>query len=391
MGVAREAFEPASTLELLDRLIAFPTVSCDPNRELIEFVRGFLVERGIASELYLAERGRKANLFATLGPTDRPGIMLSGHTDVVPVEGQAWSKDPFRMTLDGEKAFGRGAADMKGFLACSLRLAHEAARRELSIPIHLAFSHDEEVGCLGVRSMIDGLALRRVRPRFAIVGEPTSMRIATGHKGKIAARATCCGVEAHSALAPRSLNAIHLACEFVAAVRDQQNAIEQGATRDGAYDVPYTTLHVGRINGGTGLNIVPNRCTVDFEIRNIADDDASAILGRLADAAARLVAERRRIFPQADLRIDALNAYPGLATPADAEVVRFMSDLVACEDLTKVAFGTEGGLFAERLCMPTVVCGPGSMDQGHRADEFIALQQIDACDRMMDRLLQACL
>ncbi len=380
-----------NTLEVLDRLIAFPTVSRDPNRDLIEFIRHLLAENGTGSEVYVGESGRKANLFVTLGPTDRPGIILSGHTDVVPVDGQIWSTDPFRMTLGDGKVFGRGTADMKGFLACALRLAIRAARESLAMPIHLALSHDEEVGCIGVRSMIDGLAQRPVRPRFVIVGEPTAMRIATGHKGKIAARATCCGVEAHSALAPQSLNAIHLACDFVDAVRDHQDHLERAGSRDEAYDIPYSTLHVGRIDGGTALNIVPNRCTVDFEIRNVAQDHAGAILDLLVKDAGRIAARRREAFPQADIRIDVLNAYPGLATPEDAEVVRFVGSLLEVRGLSKVAFGTEAGLFSERLGVPVVVCGPGSMEQGHKPDEFIALDQLEACDRMMDRLLQTCL
>lgn len=380
-----------NTLELLDRLIAFPTVSRDPNRELIEFVRQFLAEREIGSDLYLAEDGRKANLFATIGPTDKPGVMLSGHTDVVPVDGQNWSKAPFRMTLAEGKAYGRGAADMKGFLACALTLADRAAQQSLATPIHLAFSHDEEIGCVGVRSMIDGLAAGAIRPRLAIVGEPTSMRIATGHKGKIGARATCCGVAGHSALAPRALNAIHLACDFIDALRESQTLLEREGPRDDDYDVPYTTLHVGRIEGGTALNIVPNRCMVDFEIRNIAQDDAGALLRRLMNEAAAIAGRHRDAFPQAAIGIDAFNDYPGLATPADAEVVRFVGGLVPSQDLMKVDFGTEGGLFSTRLGVPVVVCGPGSMNQGHKPDEFIAIDQLEACDHMMERLLQRCL
>jgi acetylornithine deacetylase len=380
-----------TTLELLDRLIAFPTVSRDPNRELIEFVRQFLAERGIASDLYLAEAGRKANLFATIGPTEKPGVMLSGHTDVVPVDGQNWSKDPFRMALADGKAYGRGTTDMKGFLACALALADRAARESLATPIHLAFSHDEEVGCVGVRSMIDGLAADAVRPRFAIVGEPTSMRIATGHKGKIGARATCCGVAGHSALAPRALNAIHLACDFIDALRERQDHIEREGPRDDDYDVPYTTLHVGRIDGGTALNIVPSRCTVDFEIRNIEQDDAGALLDRLMNEAAAITARHRDTFPQAHIGIDVFNEYPGLATPADAEVVRFVGSLAPSQDLSKVDFGTEGGLFSKRLGVPVVICGPGSMNQGHKPDEFIALDQLEVCDHMMERLLDRCL
>ena len=392
-GTRRYRDVPASTttFELLDRLVAFPTVSCEPNRALIDFVQQFLAERGVEAELFEAEDGRKANLFATIGPKALPGIMLSGHTDVVPVEGQNWSRDPFRLTRDDRRVFGRGTADMKGFLACALRLADQAARVELTTPIHLAFSHDEEVGCIGVRSLIAGLAARAFRPRFAIVGEPTAMRIATGHKGKIAARATCCGVDGHSALAPRALNAIHLACDFVAMVREQQERQACEGARDEGYEVPYSTLHVGRIDGGTALNIVPNRCLVDFEIRNVAEDDAGAILDQLVVAAGALARGHRSAFAQADVRIETVNSYPGLATPDDAAVVGFVADLVGSPDRFKVAFGTEAGLFASQLGVPVVVCGPGSMTEGHKPDEFVSLDQLEACDRMMSRLLQKCL
>ncbi|MEW6124114.1 MAG: acetylornithine deacetylase [Pseudomonadota bacterium] len=376
-----------NALDILDRLIAFPTVSRDPNRELIAFVADLLAAHGVASEIIATPDGRKANLYATIGPTDRPGILLSGHTDVVPVDGQDWSSDPFRLRVADGRAYGRGAADMKGFLACALALAQRAAAQELAVPLHLAFSHDEEVGCLGVRSLIDRLAQAPIRPRMCIIGEPTSMRIATGHKGKLAARATCCGVEGHSALAPKALNAIHLACDFVGVLRAGQERLAAQGPRDDDYDIPYTTLHAGVIAGGTALNIVPNRCTVDFEIRNVAQDDASAILRGLMDEAALLVAARRVEFPQADIAVDVVNAYPGLATPPDAEVVSFVRALVEDPTTFKVAFGTEGGLFDGALAIPTVVCGPGSMDQGHKPDEFVALDQLAACDRMVDRLL----
>ena len=381
---------PMTSLEILDKLVAFPTVSRDSNRDLIEFVRSFLAERNIEAELICTADGQKANLFATVGPKNVPGVMLSGHTDVVPVDDQNWSADPFRMRVSSGRAYGRGTADMKGFVACALSLVGRMADTKLSKPIHLAFSHDEEVGCIGVRFLIDELAKRLVKPRFAIIGEPTLMRLATGHKGKIAARATCCGVEGHSALAPKALNAIHLACDFVGFIRQSQQEIVEAGSRDEGYDVPYTTLHVGRIEGGTALNIVPGKCTVDFEIRNIGRDDGTAILDRLTEGAMRIALKRRDAFSQADIRVDVVNQYPGLATPMDSEVVRFASRIVDHPNLFNVAFGTEAGLFSSRLGVPAVVCGPGSMDQGHKPDEFIALNQIEACDRMMDRLLDEC-
>lgn len=377
------------TLELLDRLIAFPTVSRDPNRALIDFVAAFLAERGIESELVATPDGRKANLFATIGPKDVPGVMLSGHTDVVPVDGQAWSSDPFHMAVRDGRAYGRGTADMKGFVAAALALAERAASEPLATPLHIALSHDEEIGCVGVRSLIEVMATRPLKPRFCLIGEPTSMRVALGHKGKLAARACAHGVAGHSALAPKALNAIHLACDFVERLRARQAELAANGRQDADYDVPYTTIHVGTIAGGTALNIVPDRCTLDFEIRNVAGDDASEILGLLRQDAEAIVARERPRFECAAIDIETVNAYPALDTPPDAEIVAFAKALVEDDSHFKVAFGTEGGLFHENLSIPTVVCGPGSMDQGHKPDEFVALDQLAAADRMMERLLGA--
>jgi acetylornithine deacetylase len=238
-----------------------------------------------------------------------------------------------------------------------------------------------------VRSLIERLKGRDVLPRFGIVGEPTNLRIAVGHKGKIGARATSCGVEGHSALAPKALNAIHLACDFIGELRQRRDMLEHNGERDPAYDVPYTTIHAGKIPGGTVLNILPNSCTVDFEIRNVANDDAGALLNSLMDSAAEVASRHHKRFPRADIRIEVFNAYPGLATKVDDEVVAFAKSLVDDPSLMKVAFGTEGGMFSDQLGIPMVVCGPGSMDQGHKADEFISLDQLDGCDSMLDRLL----
>ena len=377
----------AASLEILDRLIAFPSVSSASNRDLIEFVVEFLATRGIEAVLTPNGAGTKANLFATIGPRDRGGVMLSGHTDVVPVDGQAWSGDPFRLRdLDG-RLTGRGAADMKGFLACALAAADRAARMDLATPLHLAFSYDEEIGCQGVRSLIDAMAAAPFRPDMAIVGEPTSMRVATGHKGKTALRALCRGREAHSALAPTALNAIHLATAYVDKIRARQVSFAQAGARDAAYDVPYTTLHVGRIAGGTTLNIVPNTCWLEFEFRNLAQDDPATLLACLEADAEAVAAPWREACPEAAVKLEVTNAYPGLCTDGDEPVVGFVQSLTSRRDRLKVAFGTEGGLFRDRLGIPTVVCGPGSMDQGHKPDEWVSRHQIAECDRFMDALL----
>jgi len=372
---------------ILEKLIAFPTVSRDSNLDLIGYVADLLGASGIACQLIHSANGHKANLFATIGQADKPGIMLSGHTDVVPIDGQNWTLPPFAMTERDGKFFGRGAADMKGFVACALAACLKASTMALRTPLHLALSYDEEVGCLGVRDLIQMLNAAPQRPLLCIVGEPTNMQVATGHKGKLAARALCKGREGHSALTPLALNAIHLGCDFVQALRDEQGRLARDGARDGDYDIPYTTVHVGKINAGVALNIVPNLCQVDFEIRNVAADDAAGILDRLRVAAARIAADAASIASEAAIDIEITNTYPGLDTPAASEAVAFVKSLTGANNTMKVAFGTEGGLFSRDLGTPAVVCGPGSMAQGHKPDEFVSVEQLRRCDEMLERLL----
>jgi len=374
------------SVDILKELIAFPTVSSEPNRALIGYCADLLRDAGAEVVLIEAEGGRKANLYATLGPRDRAGVMLSGHTDVVPVAGQDWTVPPFALTGREGRLYGRGTADMKGFLACALAAALKAG--ELRTPLHLALSHDEEIGCVGVRALIDMLARAPVRPRFCIVGEPTSMQVVTGHKGKTALRVRCTGREGHSALAPEALNAIHLACDMIGAIRALQARVAEAGLRDAGYDVPYTTLHVGRIEGGVALNIVPNGCGFEFEIRNLAGDDPEALIGALRESAEGIVAPLRGQFPEAGIGIEVTNRYPGLDTPEDAEVVAFVKALTGGNGTGKVAFGTEAGLFSGGLGVPTVVCGPGSMAQGHRPDEYVSIEQMARCDGMLEALLE---
>lgn len=373
--------------DLLETLIAFPTVSRDPNRALIDWIAATLKSAGIDSTIIPNADGTKANLFATIGPTDRPGVMLSGHTDVVPIDGQDWTVPAFEMTERDGKLFGRGTCDMKGFVACAMKAAIDASGRDLQTPLHLAFSYDEELGCLGVHSLIDMLRLAPHTPSLCIVGEPTNMAVATGHKGKVFLKATCIGEEAHSSLAPMSVNAIHLATDLVGIIRDLQADVASNGHKDGDYDVPYTTLHVGKIYGGVMVNIVPNHCEVLFEIRNLAEDDPQQLVARIKDATAPIVSAARKVSPNADIRIEQVNAYPGLATDAMSEAVAFVKQLTGANNTMKVAFGTEGGLFHQQLGIPTVVCGPGSMAQGHKPDEFVTVEQMERCDGMLERLV----
>ncbi|RWC50547.1 acetylornithine deacetylase [Mesorhizobium sp.] len=376
------------SIRILEKLIAFPTVSRVSNLDLIGYVTELLAAQGIACQIIRSADGHKANLFATIGPADAPGVMLSGHTDVVPIDGQDWTLPPFEMSARDSKLYGRGAADMKGFVACALAACLKASKMSLQTPLHLALSYDEEVGCIGVHSLIDMLQAAPHRPLLCIVGEPTSMQVATGHKGKLAARAICRGREGHSALAPLALNAIHLGCDFVSALRQEQDWLARDGVRDGDYDIPYTTVHVGKMNAGVALNIVPNLCQLDFEIRNVAADNPDQILDGLRAAAARIAAAASTIAPEAAIDIDITNTYPGLDTPANSQAVAFVKSLTGANDTIKVAFGTEGGLFSRDLGTPTIVCGPGSMAQGHRPDEFVSVEQMRRCDDMLDNLLR---
>ncbi|MES2542988.1 MAG: acetylornithine deacetylase [Pseudomonadota bacterium] len=373
--------------DILDRLLAFDTVSSKPNMALMDYVRSLLQGVGLRVTLVPDPAGGKANLFASTGPEAGAGVMLSGHTDVVPVEGQVWTKPPFALTEADGRYYGRGAADMKGFVACAIEAMLLAAGRPLKVPLHLALSYDEEIGCMGVRSLIDMLEKAPVKPLFCIVGEPTGMQVATGHKGKVALRATCIGREGHSALAPLALNALHLAGDFLTAVRRLQAEVAATGLQDADYDVPYTTLHVGKMSGGVQVNIVPNHATLDFEIRSLAGEDVAGLIRRLEAEAEAIVAPVRGEFPEAAIRVERLWDYPGLGTPADAEVVRFVKGLTGANGTIKVAFGTEGGLFDARLGIPTVICGPGSMAQGHKPDEFVSVEQVERCRAMLAALV----
>ncbi|KPB24797.1 MULTISPECIES: acetylornithine deacetylase [Pseudomonas] len=375
-------------LEILKRLIAFDTVSSEPNMALIEYVRELLASKGIESLIVKDETGKKANLFASTGPRDVPGVLLSGHTDVVPAAGQAWTMPPFQATLRDGRIYGRGTCDMKGFIALAIDAMLNAADMPLMRPLQLALSHDEEIGCVGVRRLLDVLHLAPVRPFLCVVGEPTLMQFAVGHKGKASYRTFCRGQEAHSSLAPRAVNAIHLASDFIAELRKSQKQIEQQGARDEGYDIPYSTVHIGRIDGGKALNIVPNLCTMEFEFRNLPGDNPDLLLEQLRERAEVLVREARQLSGVADIEIEVMNEYPALETHPSVEAVRMLHAFAEPgTQHIKVSYGTEGGLFAGRLNVPVVVCGPGSIEQAHKPDEFIDESQMDAGERFLQSLL----
>ncbi|MBE1285520.1 MAG: acetylornithine deacetylase [Rhodobacteraceae bacterium] len=374
------------TLDILDRLIGFNTVSANSNLDIVDYIEDFLSARGFVVSRIPDQSGRKAGLYAEKGPSGK-GVLLSAHTDVVPVEGQDWSRDPFKLTREGDKLFGRGTTDMKGYVASVLALADRASTVELKEPLKIAFSYDEEVGCVGIREMIDQLAPMLGSPRACFVGEPTEMQVAVGHKGKAALRATCYGENGHSALAPQFVNALHLAADFTRGLRDLQTDLAMNGAQDEAYAVPYSTVHVGRLSGGMALNIVPDLAELVFEYRYLPADRADYILARIQDCAVQAAAPFKHSFADARIEIEQYNAYPGLDVQMGAPVIGLAQKMAQTNTTTKVAFGTEAGFFDD-LGIPTVVCGPGSMEgQGHKPDEYITLSQLSACDDMLDRIL----
>lgn len=377
-----------TSIDILDDLIAHPTVSRDSNLALIDYVQGFLSALQVESTLVHSADGRKANLWATIGPSGVPGVVLSGHTDVVPVEGQAWTSDPFKMVRRDGNLYGRGTADMKGFIACCLAIAPMAVRAALKTPIHFAFSYDEEIGCVGVRRLLDMLKLAPIKPRLCIVGEPTLMQAVTAHKGKLGFRVTAFGLEAHSSLAPIGVNAIYMASDLIGEIRALQRDIAVNGARDGDYEVAYTTLHVGKMAGGEVMNIVPNRCTFDFEIRYLPEDDETAIVARIKAAAEKVAAGYRSVYAEARFTFDELQSYPAMNTPVDSEAVKFVHALTGGNSTGKITFGTEGGLFQKELGTPAVVCGPGNIAVAHKPDEHVSEAQMAACDRMLARLVE---
>lgn len=376
------------TTEHLEKLIGFATVSRDSNLELIGYVAQVLQNLGIASTLVQSEDGRKANLWATIGPHDVGGVVLSAHTDVVPVTGQKWTSDPFQMSKRGNNFYGRGSADMKGFIACCLAMAEKAVTQNLQTPIHFAFSYDEEIGCIGVRRLLDMLKMLPLRPRFCIVGEPTMLQVVTAHKGKLGYRVTAHGLEAHSSLAPIGVNAIYMACDLIAEIRRIQSDIAAHGLHDGDYEVAYTTLHVGKMAGGEVMNIVPNLASFDFEIRYLPEDDGLEIAARIQAAAEKIASGFRGVFQAARFEFKELQSYPALDTPVNSEVVNFVRALTGGNSTGKITFGTEGGLFQKELGIPAVVCGPGNIAVAHKPDEFVSEEQLAQCDVMLGKLVE---
>ncbi len=377
------------TVAMIERLIAFDTTSRNSNLELIEYVQEYLEDLGISSELVYNEDKSKANLYATLGPADRRGIALSGHTDVVPVDGQRWHSDPFKVVKRDDQLFGRGTSDMKSFIAVCLALAPEFLKNPVKIPLHFAFSYDEEIGCLGVRGLIDRLSSREIKPKACIIGEPTMMKVVRAHKGKLSYRCDVTGLESHSGMAHLGVNAVEAAAEIIAHLKSMARRFRDHGPYDEELSPPYTTVHAGVVNGGTQLNIVPKSCHFEFEFRHLPEDDPVVLLREVQDYATTLLPEMHSVSVQTGFHWERLSHIPGLDTHEDTEVVQLAKALTGANTTGKVSFGTEAGLFEEGG-MPAVVCGPGSIEQAHKPDEYIALDQVAQCEKFILRLFEHC-
>ncbi len=376
------------TIDWCRKLIAHPSVSMTPNMALIEEVKAFLDGLGYETLVVLDDSNTKANLYATIGPAVNGGVILSGHSDVVPTEGQNWASDPYDIDIREGKLYGRGSCDMKGFLACLLAKAETFKNADLRVPIHLAFTYDEEVGCLGVPSLVEAINNLPHKPAMCIVGEPTEMKVITQHKGKYSARAHFTGRSGHSSLPGEGVNAVEFASEFVVFLRKLGRQCRDEGPHDDEFTPNHTTFHTGVIKGGTQLNIIPQNCFVDFEFRNLPNDDRDALKARIFDYLDNtLIPEMRETYDDVGVEIEVISDMPGLATGDDEEVTKLVMALTGANTTGKVSFGTEAGVFSAMGDIPTVVCGPGNIEQAHKPDEFIELDQLGRCEVFLDKLL----
>ncbi len=386
---------PSNTVDWLTRLIGYDTVSRHSNLALIEDVQAYCGELGLAPILTFNSEATKANLFVTLpagkeGEIISGGIVLSGHTDVVPIDGQHWSSDPFQAEIRGDKLYGRGACDMKGFIAAALNLLPKAAQLsqtgQLQTPLHLALSFDEEVGCLGVPLLLGNLRARGIQPDYCIVGEPSNMKMVVAHKGISVFHCTVHGKSVHSSLTPQGVNAISYAARLIGFIDDLARKLAANGERDPLFDVPFSTLSVGTIQGGTATNIVPNLCQFTFDFRNLPMMSTSAILPPIKQFIATLNQEMQLKDSDSGIVLTQLEDVPAL-TDSDSEALQaLMAGLVQDSARHKVAYATEGGQFS-KAGIPTLICGPGSIEQAHKPDEYVTLAQLEQCDAFLQQLL----
>jgi acetylornithine deacetylase len=381
----------AASRAMIERLIGFNTVSRDSNLGLIEWVRDYLLKLGASARLTYDATAKKANLFATLGDSNKPGLILSGHTDVVPVDGQDWDTDPFVATERDGKLYARGSADMKGFIGVILTQAPKFVAalngNRLDAPLHYALSYDEEVGCLGVRGLIRDLQENGIRPAGCVVGEPTSMQPIIAHKGTHRFRCAVHGREAHSSYVTYGVNAIEYAARLIVYIRQIADRLAQVERRDHGFTVPYSTLSTGLIQGGIAANVVPKDCVFQFDMRTLPQASPDALYQEIRTYTEALAAEMRAIDPKSGIDLQWVSQTVGLAAAESDAIVQWAMQLSRNSTVGKVSYGTEAGLF-QKMGVPTVICGPGDIAEAHRPNEFVALDQLAQCESFMNRILE---
>ena len=389
---------PTDSIDWLTRLIAFDTVSSHSNLALIEDVQAYCEQLGLTVDLSFNDAKNKANLFVTVpagknADAVNHGLVLSGHTDVVPVDGQDWTSEPFTATIRGDKLYGRGACDMKGFIACALTLLPQAVKLSnvgmLRRPLHLALSFDEEVGCLGAPLILADLKARGITPNYCIVGEPTNMAMVVAHKGIAVYRCRVHGKSAHSSLTATGVNAISYASRLIGYVDELAEEISHCSDNDALFDVPYSTLSVGTIKGGTATNIVPNLCEFTFDYRNLPHMTQDDILIPIQAKVAELTAQMQARAPETGIELLQEESVPAMTDSDNAELQALIAALTGDDTRHKVAYATEGGQFTNSG-IPTIICGPGSIEQAHKADEYVELSEIERCDEFLQKLLNSC-
>lgn len=401
MSSSQTVFYPQTSIDWLTRLIGFDTVSRHSNLALITDVQTYCQSLGLEPVLTFNEDKSKANLFVTVaagnalhddGALVNGGIVLSGHTDVVPVDGQDWVSDPFEAEVRGDKLFGRGACDMKGFIACTLAILPKAValskNGQLHKPLHMALSFDEEVGCLGAPLLLEDLSLRGIKPDYCIVGEPSLMNMVVAHKGISVFRCSVHGKSVHSSLTPQGVNAIGYAAKLIGFIDELAIKLAEKGQQDNKFDVPFSTLSIGTIQGGTATNIVPNLCEFTFDYRNLPVMNTQDILPAIEQKITELNHQMQQIDPETGIVLQQLEDVPAM-TDSDSEALQtLIAGLVGVSARQKVAYATEGGQFTN-AGIPTVICGPGSIEQAHKANEFVELSQLAQCDAFLDKLLDS--
>jgi len=389
MSLWREGVDAvsAAAIDMIAKLVGFATVSRESNLELIEYVRSYLAQLGVESRLVPNADETKANLFATIGPAVQGGVVLSGHTDVVPVDGQPWDSDPFTLTERNGRLYGRGSADMKSFYAVALALVPEMLERELVRPIHLALSYDEEIGCLGAPAMIERIAAELPPPRAVVVGEPTDMRIVTAHKSITGLETVVIGHEAHSSQTHRGVSAVMTAARLITFLEDMAKENAAGPASRTPFEPPYSSIHVGTVHGGTATNIISRECRFGWDIRCIPEDDPQSFVDRF-DRYCRdeILPDMRAVATGSSIVTKMRCSVPALSPEPDGEAEALVRLLTGYNSSDAVAYGAEAGQF-QRAGFSTVLCGPGSIDQAHQPNEYIEKSQVHACVDFMRRMI----